>query len=176
MLWQLFWVFFKVGLISFGGGYAVLTLIQWEVAGRGWLEIGEFQELVSLAGMAPGSIATNAATLIGYSQKGFLGAIIATAGMVLPSLIIIVAISALFLKRQSGSWMQALFYGLRPAVTGLIIYAAIQFGAGGRESLTSWATLGAALICVGCLFGIVKLKLHPIAIILLAAVAGIVLF
>lgn len=70
MLWELLLIFIRVGLVSFGGGYAVITLIQREVSDKGWMDSGAFQEIVALAGMAPGSIATNTATLIGYSQAG----------------------------------------------------------------------------------------------------------
>ncbi|MGZ7440299.1 chromate transporter [Paenibacillus sp. TH7-28] len=177
MLWQLFLVFIKVGLISFGGGYAVMTLIQREVAAMGWVEAGEFQEIVALAGMAPGSIATNAATLIGYSQAGILGAIVATVGIILPSLIIVILLTAFFLKLQSNDWVKSSFYGLRPIVTGLIIYAAIHFGLSGRsEPLLSWSMAGTLLIITGSLALVTKYKVHPFAVILLSAVAGIVLF
>lgn len=177
MLWQLFLIFIKVGLISFGGGYAVMTLIQREVAAMGWVDPGEFQEIVALAGMAPGSIATNAATLIGYSKAGILGAIVATVGIILPSLIIVILITAFFMKLQSNDWVKSSFYGLRPVVTGLIIYAAINFGLSGRsESLLSWSMAGTLLISAGCLILVTKYKLHPFAVILLSAVAGIVVF
>ncbi|MED4957298.1 chromate transporter [Paenibacillus macerans] len=177
MLWQLFLIFIKVGLISFGGGYAVMTLIQREVAAMGWVDAGEFQEIVALAGMAPGSIATNAATLIGYSQAGILGAIVSTVGIILPSLIIVILLTAFFLKLQSNDWVKSSFYGLRPIVTGLIIYAAINFGLGGRsEPLLSWSMAGTLLIITGSLALVTKYKVHPFAVILLSAVAGIVLF
>lgn len=177
MLWQLFLVFIKVGLISFGGGYAVMTLIQREVADKGWINADEFQEIVALAGMAPGSIATNAATLIGYSEAGILGAIISTVGIILPSLVIVILITAFFMKLQSNDWVKSSFYGLRPIVTGLIIYAALHFGLSGRsEPLLSWSMAGMLLICTACLALVTKYKVHPFAVILLSAVAGIVIF
>ncbi|GIO37083.1 chromate transporter [Paenibacillus antibioticophila] len=177
MLWQLFIIFFKVGLISFGGGYAVITLIQREVSDKGWIGNAEFQEIVSLAGMAPGSIATNTATLIGYSEAGIFGAIAATLGIILPSLMIVILIAAFFLRLQGNRWVRSSFYGLRPIVTGLIIYAAIHFGLSGRtESWLSWSMAGMLLICGGCLLLVMKYKVHPFGVILLSAIAGIVLF
>lgn len=177
MLWQLFLVFIKVGLISFGGGYAVMTLIQREVADKGWINADEFQEIVALAGMAPGSIATNAATLIGYSEAGILGAIISTVGIILPSLVIVILITAFFMKLQSNDWVKSSFYGLRPIVTGLIIYAALHFGLSGRsEPLLNWSMAGMLLICTACFVLVTKYKVHPFAVILLSAVAGIVIF
>ncbi|MDQ8737993.1 chromate transporter [Paenibacillus sp. LHD-38] len=86
MLWELFITFLKIGIVSFGGGYAVIPLIQYEVASRGWLESAEYQETISIAGMAPGPIATNSATLVGYKTAGLGGAIMSTLGMVIPSL------------------------------------------------------------------------------------------
>ncbi|WP_151734971.1 chromate transporter ['Paenibacillus yunnanensis' Narsing Rao et al. 2020] len=177
MLWQLFFVFLKIGCISFGGGYAIIALIQREVVGAGWMEGQQFQELVALAGMAPGSIATNTATLIGYSQMGIPGAAMATIGIILPSLLIVILFASIFLRLQGNSWVRASFYGLRPIITGLIMYAAIHFAAGGtNRSLLNWSTLGMVIICAGCLLAVLKFKIHPFAVILLSAVAGIVLF
>lgn len=177
MLWELLLVFIKVGLISFGGGYAVMTLIQREVADKQWMNAADFQEVVALAGMAPGSIATNAATLIGYSQAGVGGAIVATIGIILPSLLIVILITAFFMRLQGNDWVKSSFYGLRPIVTGLIIYAAIHFGLSGRtESFFSWTMAGTLLICGGSLLLVAKYKLHPFAVIGLSAIAGIVLF
>lgn len=154
-----------------------MTLIQREVSAKGWMEVGEFQEIVALAGMAPGSIATNAATLIGYTEAGILGAIVATVGIILPSLIIVILITAFLLRLQSNDWVKSSFYGLRPIVTGLIIYAAIHFGLSGRSgSLLSWSMAGTLLISAGCLALVNKYKVHPFVVILLSAVAGIVIF
>lgn len=177
MLWELLLVFIKVGLVSFGGGYAVITLIQREVSAKGWLDDGAFQEIVSLAGMAPGSIATNTATLIGYSQAGIGGAAAATVGIILPSLFIVICIAVFFLKLQSNPWVRSSFYGLRPIVTGLILYAAIHFGfSRQQEALLTWTMAGSLLICAGCLLLVAKYKLPPFAVILLSAAAGIVVF
>lgn len=177
MLWELFLLFLKVGSISFGGGYAVITLIQREITAKDWFTPGRFQELVALAGMAPGSIATNTATLIGYSQMGILGGIISTIGMILPSLLIVIVFTAFFLRMHSNRWVRSAFYGLRPVITGLIVYAAIHFGAGGEKgALLSWSTLRMVVICAASLVAVIKYKLHPFAVILLAAVGGIVLF
>ncbi|AIQ40787.1 chromate transporter [Paenibacillus sp. FSL R7-0297] len=177
MLWELLLIFIRVGLVSFGGGYAVITLIQREVSDKGWMDSGAFQEIVALAGMAPGSIATNTATLIGYSQAGMGGAIAATAGIILPSLIIVICIAVFFLKLQSNEWVRASFYGLRPIVTGLILYAAVHFGFSGQSgSWLTWTMAGSLLICAGCLILVAKYKVHPFAVILLSAVAGIVIF
>ncbi len=179
MLGELFVLFFKVGCMAFGGGYAVMSLIQREVTSRGWVDSARFQEIGSLAGMAPGSIAANSATLIGYDRAGTAGALIATAGMTLPSLILVAALAAFFVRVHDHPGVRALFYGLRPVVTALILYAAVHFGFGSRMrsgSLFTGQTLGMLLICGGCLLAIVRYKFHPFAVILLSAVAGIVIF
>lgn len=177
MLWELFLLFLKIGSLSFGGGYAVITLIQREVTEKGWIKPEQFQDIVALAGMAPGSIATNTATLIGYSQMGILGGIISTIGIILPSLVIVILFAAFFLRVQSNHWVRSSFYGLRPIITGLIIYAAIHFGIGGhKEPLFSWSTFGMLVICVSSLIAVTKYKIHPFAVILLSAVGGIVIY
>ncbi|OWR29426.1 chromate transporter [Saccharibacillus sp. O23] len=179
MLGELFVLFFKVGCMAFGGGYAAMSLIQREATSRGWIDSAQFREIGSLAGMAPGSIAANSATLIGYDRAGTAGALIATAGITLPSLILVAALAAFFVRVHDHPSVRALFYGLRPVVTALILYAAFHFGFGGSAgsgSLFAWQTLGMLLICGGCLLAIVRYKFHPFAVILLAAVAGIVIF
>lgn len=177
MLWELFFTFLKIGFVSFGGGYAVIPLIQYEVAANGWLSNGEFQKAVSLAGMAPGPIATNSATLIGYKTAGLWGAILSTLGIVLPSLVVVVLLTTVFIRLQHNKWLKSSFYGLRPIITGLIVYAAIHFGfLGGNENAFSWNTVYTLGICAGSLYVMLKYKFHPFKVILTAGVAGIILF
>ncbi|WP_172249640.1 chromate transporter [Saccharibacillus deserti] len=178
MLWELFALFFKVGCMAFGGGYAVMSLIQRETSDRGWIDAESFREIGSLAGMAPGSIATNSATLIGYAQAGAAGAIAATVGIVLPSLLLVAVLTAFFVRLHDRFGVKAAFYGLRPVVVALIVYAGIHFGLGGLLSnpQPAWTMAGTLLICGGCLVALVKTKLHPLAVILLSAAAGIIWF
>lgn len=177
MLWELLFTFLKIGLVSFGGGYAVIPLIQYEVTGRGWLTSEQLQEAITLAGMAPGPIATNTATLIGYQTKGTLGAIFSTLGMVLPSLIIIIVMAAFFYRVRHNQWVKSSFYGLRPIIAGLIFYAAVHFGfLGQHETDFSWATIGTLVICGASLVLMFKYKLHPFMLILVGGAAGIILF
>lgn len=177
MLWELFITFFKIGSVSFGGGYAVIPLIQYEIEAHGWLTNSEFQEAVSLAGMAPGPIATNSATLIGYKSAGLAGAVATTLGMILPSLAAVILLAAVFFRQSRSKWFRSTFYGLRPIITGLIIYAAIYFGfLNGREAGFTWKTFVTLAICSGCMFLMIRYKLHPIAVIAAAGAAGIILF
>lgn len=177
MLWELFVTFLKIGFVSFGGGYAVIPLIQYEVSAHGWLGPGEFREAVSIAGMAPGPIAANSATLIGYRTAGIAGAVATTSGMILPSLAAVVLLAAVFFRHNRSKWFRSAFYGLRPIITGLMIYAAIHFGfLNGDESGFTWMTVGTVAICAGCLVLLIKYKLHPIAVLAAAGAAGIILF
>lgn len=177
MLWSLFAVFFKIGLVSFGGGYAMIPLIRHEVLLHGWMEERQFADTVALAGMAPGPIATNSATLIGYEAAGVPGAILSTLGMVLPSLAIIVIIAAFFFRMQQRQWVKATFYGLKPVVTGMIVYAAIHFSfPGNGAGWISWHTIGMLMILAICLGALIKYRLHPLAVIVLSGLLGIAFF
>lgn len=177
ILWQLFISFLKIGFVSFGGGYAVIPMIQHESQRYGWLTPEHFQQTVSLAGMSPGPIATNSATLIGYQAAGVGGAFAATAGIVLPSLVLVVLIASFFYKINSSPAVKSSFYGLRPIITGLIIYAALHFGfASGWSSLlqpSNWLVL---LIGAAAFMAIVKYKTHPLLVIAGSAVLGMAFF
>lgn len=177
MLIQLYWTFVKAGLASFGGGYSVLPMIQSDVTSHGWVSLSSFKEIVSLAGTAPGPIATNAATLIGYRVEGVAGAATATIGMITPSLLIVVLLSAFLVKVRDRQSVKAIFYGLRPIVTALIVFSAIHFGMPGTlEALGDWRTIATLVIAAGCVAGVMKYRVHPLAVIAASAVAGIVLF
>ncbi|MRN52190.1 chromate transporter [Paenibacillus monticola] len=177
LLWQLFISFMKIGILSFGGGYAVISMIQYEVYRYSWLTPEEFQRIVSLSGMSPGSIATNTATLIGYNTAGLSGAIAATSGIILPSLIVVILIAAFFYKIHSNPWVKASFYGLRPIITALILYAAIHFGfSNPADSILHWTSIATLLISAAAFLLIVKYKVHPLMIIIGSACVGIILF
>lgn len=177
MLLELFLFFLKIGFISFGGGYAILPMIQYQISSQGWLTDSEFQEIVTLSSMSPGSIATNSATLIGYKVAGTGGAILSTIGIILPSLIIIVLIAAFFYKFHDNRWVKAAFYGLRPIIVALIAYAAIHLGLqSGQEAGTNTSTIMTFLICGASVFALIKYKIHPFAVIICAGIAGIILF
>lgn len=131
---QLFYTFFKIGLFGFGGGYAMLSMIQGEVVTRyGWLTSQEFTDIVAISQMTPGPIGINSATYVGYTtiaahygtSMGVLGSCIATFAVVLPSFILMLTISKFFLKYQKHPAVEAVFSGLRPAVVGLLASAAL---------------------------------------------------
>lgn len=177
MVWALMWTFFKIGLVSFGGGYAILSIIEREAVSQQWITSVDFAHTVALAGMAPGPIATNSAVLIGYKVAGIEGAVAATIGMVLPSFFIIIALSLFFFKVGRERLLQMIFYGLKPTVAALILYAAIRVGVNGQPLLgMNLHTLGAVLIFIFAMIGTMKYHLHPLVVLLGSALMGIAFF
>jgi len=187
---KLFFSFFKIGLFSFGGGYAMIPLIQKEIEINGWLSASEFIDIISVSEMTPGPIAVNTATFVGYKTAGFLGGLVSTLGVSLPSLILILVVSGFFFRMQSKPANIMIFYGVRPAVTGLITAAAIfvaetaflKSEAVGAQLMhiiskpLSSIDFGGIIILVLSLVALVKFKLHPILTIIGAGVAGVVIY
>ena len=126
VLLQLFLVFFKLGLFTFGGGYAMIPLISDEVVNRGWATETEIMNLIAVSESTPGPIAINMATFIGASQGGLLGAVIATLGVVLPAFIIILLIASVIKGLLQFAGVKAFLSGVRPVVVGLIISTGIM--------------------------------------------------
>ena len=133
--WQLFlrtyrivfMCFLQIGMFSFGGGYAALPLIQEQVVTQhGWLSRSEFTDLITISQMTPGPIAVNSATFVGIRLAGFLGALAATFGCILPSCILVTALSYLYLKYRKMSMLQSVLETLRPAVVSMIAAAGVS--------------------------------------------------
>lgn len=178
VLWELFKTFLMIGFVSFGGGYAMIPVIQTEVAQHGWMTTQQFTNTIAIAGMSPGPIATNSATLVGYSTAGLTGAIISTLGTLLPAIIIVIIVSTFFSKLNHYPVVQWMFYGLRPIVTSLIIYAAISFAYSNKlinlnDLQQTWPFL---LIFGLSLVALIKLRWHPVYVILLSGLVGVALY
>lgn len=126
-LWILFVVFFKIGLFSFGGGYAILPLIQKEVVViHKWITVSQFTDIVAVSQVTPGPIAINSSTYVGYLVTGnVIGATVATVGLIMPSVIIMTVFSTFFLKFQDNKYISNAFAGLRVVVVGLILSATL---------------------------------------------------
>lgn len=121
-MWQLFWTFLKIGAFSFGGGYAMIPLIEREVIVRHkWIERTDFLDMMILAQSSPGPIALNTAVFIGYKTRGLGGAIAAMLGIIIPSFTMILLIALLFADIRYNPWIDAAFKGMRPAVVALIV-------------------------------------------------------
>lgn len=177
MIWSLFVTFIKLGFISFGGGYAMLPVIKHEVMEHAWMTEAQFTNTIAIAGMGPGPIATNSATLIGYHVAGVPGAIISTAGIVLPSLLVIVVLAAFFHRIHHHFWVRSAFYGLMPIVAALIVYAAINFVASTAQGqYLSWPILATVGLAAAGLIAIVKYRVSPLLIIIFSGMLGIILF
>ena len=199
-LWQIFLTFFKIGAFTFGGGYAMIPLIQKEVVeNKKWITDQDILDIVAIAESTPGPFAINLATFIGMQVGketslglfgGFLGAIVATVGVVLPSLVIIIIVTKLLLKFKSNKYVQGVLGGIKPVVLGLILSAIVTVGCAvvlpnlDTANITSqgfdkfsWVSLiimVALLVLSRVRLG--KKKIHPILLILLSAVAGVVVF
>ncbi len=177
---DLFLTFFKIGAFTIGGGYAMLPLIQAEAQAHGWMSEADLVNFVAVSESTPGPLAVNFSTYIGRVTGGFFGALCATAGVVLPSFIIILAIAGCYKKFQSSRIVSGCMSGLRPAVIGLIATSVLSVGQtvffpGGfqPENLISFSlivSLGIFLLTLVLTF---RKKSHPIFIICLSAIIGI---
>lgn len=178
---QLIWVFLKIGIFGFGGGYAMLSLIQQEVVyNYSWLTLQEFTDLVVISQVTPGPIGINSATYVGYTAVvnagyssiiGVLGAGLCTAFVCLPAFIMILFISYHFKSFMENKIVSRAFVGLRPVSIGLIAAAALIL-----MNPQNFVDYKSVIIFAGTFFLAWKCKMSPILIIVLAAIAGIVLY
>ncbi|MDO4287567.1 MAG: chromate transporter [Eubacterium sp.] len=177
---QLFLTYFKIGLFTIGGGYAMIPLIQQEVViSHQWMTMTELTDFIAVAESTPGPFAINSATFVGMKMAGVPGAILTTTGVVLPSLIIIMLIARWFANFQDNRWVKGALSGMSPVVLGLIASAVFLLL---EENFASLSAAGLAIdmkaVLTTILCGVLyfKFKLHPIALILCAAALGIVLY
>lgn len=170
MYLSMLWTFFKIGLFSFGGGYAVLAMIQQEVVGRNaWLTQAEFADVVAISQMTPGPIAINAATFIGYRQAGIPGSILCTIGVILPSLILMLIITLTYLKLRKLAWFQNIFQKLRWLALGLIGSAVILIG---ESALTDRFSIGIFVLSLAIYW---RFRPNPVYLLLGSAAVGMLL-
>lgn len=170
MLWLLFSSFAKIGLFTFGGGYAALRLIQTEIIiGKAWLTMEEFLDVVAIAEVTPGPIALNASTFIGYKLAGIPGAISGTLGVIFFPVAIMLVLTYFVNKLKENRKMKSIKTILRAAVIGLIASAAVSMGA---AALGGWVSIG---IFAAALVAATWLKADPIMLLLIVGVAGAVL-
>ncbi|MCS2529888.1 chromate transporter [Bacteroides fragilis] len=178
---QLFYAFFKIGLFGFGGGYAMLSMIQGEVVTRyDWVSTQEFTDIVAISQSTPGPIGINAATYVGFTATGSIwGSVIATFAVVLPSFIPMLTISKFFLKYQKHPAVEAVFSGLRPAVVGLLASAALvlmnveNFGSPTDDTYTFVISI---IIFLVAFIGTKKYHANPILMIIACGIAGLILY
>ena len=173
---ELFWSFLKIGLFSFGGGYAAMPLIQEQVVStHNWLSMAEFTDLITISQMTPGPIAVNSATFVGIKIAGIPGALVSTAGCILPSCIIVLMIAKLYMKYRGMHMLQGILNSLRPAVVAMIASAGISVlitALWGSAELISLAGINwvLAAIFVLCVVLLRKFRMNPILVMVLAGV------
>ncbi|WP_144552439.1 chromate transporter [Bacillus sp. X1(2014)] len=178
IFWELFKMFFVIGLVSFGGGYSILPVIEQDVIKHGWMTTQEFTNIIAVAGMSPGPIAANSAIIVGYSIAGIKGSIISALGILLPSIILVLIIATFFLKLNQYPIVKSMFYGLRPIVTSLILFAAIKFAISNNivSFNFTWHTLSLLLVFGCSLAALLKFHWHPAIIIVISGLVGIALY
>lgn len=185
----LFITFFEIGLFGFGGGYGMLSLIQHETVEHWhWLTSSEFTDIVAISQMTPGPIGINSATYCGYtavSNAGYgstvaiLGSATATFALVLPSLILMILISRMFMRYMNTHMVQSIFTGLRPAVVGLLAAATLLLMTPENFSTPKedpWQFYLSIALFLATFYGTKVLKINPIKMIGCCAIAGIILF
>ena len=195
---KLIWAYLKIGIFGFGGGYAMLSLVEHSVVDPGWITETMFTDIVAISQMTPGPIGINSATYIGYVAPahvnpslhsplwGILGSVLATLAVVLPSFFLVIYSSHFIRRHQESGAIKAVFSGLRPVVVGLIASAAILLmnNANFNPNGISWQLLTNIIICVAA-FCLVyfkfpwrgrKISIHPILVIILAGLTGYLIY
>lgn len=181
ILLELFITFFKIGLFTFGGGYAMLPLIEQEVMNHNWMELEQLVDFIAISESTPGPFAVNISTYVGTHTAGILGAICATLGVILPSFIIILLLVSILRKFQKSKALSDILSGLKPATIGLIATAFVSilitvfFSQGiSLDLLLSYSFISMIIIFIICFIGKMK-KLSAIHIILISACLGIIM-
>ena len=169
-LWTLFWTFAKMGVMTFGGGYAMLPILQREVVeGKHWASEEELMDYFAIGQCTPGIIAVNTATFIGQKQRGILGGVMSTLGVVFPSVVIISILAGLITNFSHLAWVQNAFAGIQVCVCVLIFNAVVKLL---KKSVVDKRTAGIFLVVLA---GGVFLDISPAWFVIAAAVVGIIL-
>ncbi len=167
---QLYLTFLKIGATTFGGGYAMVPMIQREIVEeKGWIEEEEFLDSIALTNSLPGPLATNCAVFTGYRLKGFIGVAVATLGVITPSLVIILLLAAFLMNLNENPIVLKAFNGLRPAVAGLIGYSLVKMAK--TNGFTPFNLVMSFLVFLAVCF----LRVSPIWAILVSATVGFLL-
>lgn len=165
-LWRLFWIFFRIGAFTFGGGYVMIPIIQHEISEKyDLIDEDDLSEILIIAQSLPGVMAVNAATSVGFRLRGKIGAVVCALGVALPSFLVIVFLANLIIKYNDNPHMMGAFKWVRAAVVGMVAAAAVKLG---RPCLKNKMQMGLVVIA----FLLAILKVHPVLLILGGALAG----
>ena len=175
---QLLWVFVKIGVLGFGGGYAMLSLIEHEVIDQyGWMTTTEFADMVAISQMTPGPISINMATYVGYTTGGFAGSLLASFALCLPSIVMVYFIIRLFLNKKGGTLMGNLLKGLKPAIAGLIFAAGLSMmNAQNFVQIGKGENNVSIIVCVLAFVASYFFKANPILLIVASGVIGYLVY
>ncbi len=166
---QLFAVFFKIGLFTFGGGYAMIPLIQRETSEKkGWISEQDIMDIIAVAESTPGPISVNSATFIGYQNAGVIGSAFATVGLVMPSFLIIFLLSSIIRQFSENMYVQYAFFGIRAGVLALIVKAFVSMSKQCPKNVFSYVVAAGAFVLV------TVFSLNVLYVIVAAAVCGLV--
>jgi len=180
---MLFLTFFKIGLFTIGGGYAMIPMIEDEVIGQGWISQDDFSNFLAISESTPGPFAINMATFIGYIRGNFLGAFLATLGIVLPSFIIIIIVAKIISKFLNNKYVNYAMKGVRPVVCGLIfavalslIYACFLINGFSIKSIRDISFASIIIFIISFILLRIKKTSSPILVVLASGVLGIIFF
>lgn len=183
---KLIWSYLKIGLFGFGGGYAMLSLIEKEIVRSGWISEQMFTDIVAISQMTPGPIGINSATYIGYVVPqqsglaspwwGILGSVICTCVVVLPSFLLVAYTSHFISRHRESAYIKGVFAGLRPVVVGLIASAALLLMNGENFGTDTIEIIISITICAAAFATVFFTKIHPIWVITAAGAAGFIIY
>ena len=184
---KLIWAYLKIGLFGFGGGYAMLALIENCIVGPGWISEQMFTDIVAISQMTPGPVGINSATYIGYVAPGqssaalaspvfgIIGSILCTLVVVVPSFILTLYASHFIARHKESAVVKGVFAGLRPVVVGLIASAALLLINGANFGYETTDVIVSSVICAVAFVLVFFIKLHPIIVIIMAGAAGYII-
>ena len=170
---ELFLIFFKIGAFTFGGGYAMLPLIQQEVLSQGWMDLEQLVNFIAVSESTPGPLAVNLSTYIGAETGGLLGSFCATVGVVLPSFVIILLVAKFYQAFQTNTLVKGCMNGLRPTVVGMIGASLLSVGASAFPAAGGVMQWVLAAVLLAAILAAHWKKVHPIVLIVGSAVVGI---
>ncbi len=168
MFLKLFWSFFKIGLFGFGGGYGMISMIQFDVVDKnGWMTNSEFADILALSQMTPGPISINCATYIGYNQGGIIGAIFTTFALCLPTILLMAIVITWLFKNKENHYVKALLSSLNPIVVGLIFSAGVLM-----MNKENFIGIESIIVCAIVFVATFFFKVNPIYLIIMSGIFG----